>query len=108
MVTSLDSYYEWGAALSGYREIGGGVSQVGPGYDERALGGPERKRRVASREGGSFYERGLSAAVASSNRFLAIETCNEYHEASEVAESVEYGRRYVELTRRYADLFKRG
>lgn len=108
IATSLDSYYEWGAALYGYREIGGGVSQVGPGYDERPLSGPGRKQRVAPRDGGSFYERGLSAAVASSNRFLAIETWNEYHEASEVAESVEYGRRYIELTRRYADLFKRG
>jgi len=106
--TDLEGYYEWGAGVYGYRPLDGGVAQVGPGYDERPLDGPGRKRRVAPREGGAFYERGLTAAVNSDSRILAIETWNEYHEASEVAESVEYGRRYIELTRRYADAFKRG
>jgi hypothetical protein len=30
---------------------------------------------------------------------LAIETWNEFHEATGISDSVEYGRTYIELTR---------
>jgi len=32
---------------------------------------------------------------------------SEFHEGTEICESKEYGRQYIELTRKYADLFKR-
>ncbi|MEJ7640242.1 MAG: hypothetical protein WKF75_20315 [Singulisphaera sp.] len=34
-----------------------------------------------------------------------IETWNEYHEATNIAESREYGRQYLEMTRDYAARF---
>jgi len=37
-----------------------------------------------------------------------VETWNEFHEGTDVAPSREYGRRYVDLTRKYADLFHAG
>lgn len=37
-----------------------------------------------------------------------LETWNEGHEGTDIAESKEYGRRYLELTRKYAALFKPG
>jgi hypothetical protein len=37
-----------------------------------------------------------------------IETWNEFHEGTDIAESKEYGRQYIELTRKYSDLFKQG
>jgi hypothetical protein len=37
-----------------------------------------------------------------------IETWSEFHEGTEICESKEYGRQYIELTRKYAGLFKQG
>lgn len=102
----IDNFYVWGAALNGFQDTGAGVAQVGPGYDERELDGPGRSGRFTDRNGGRFYQRNLEAALASGERFIAIETWNEFHEASDIADSVEYGRQYIEITRRYMDQFK--
>ena len=45
--------------------------------------------------------------MASDRNILALETWNELAEGSQIAETVQDGRLYIELTRRYADLFKR-
>jgi len=37
-----------------------------------------------------------------------LETRNEFHEGTEICETREYGRQYIELTRRFADLFHAG
>ncbi len=103
---SIDNFYVWGAALTGFREQGAGVAEVGPGYDERSLDGPGRSGRYADREGGAFYQGNLEAAVNSGHRLLAIETWNEFHEATDVADSVQYGRQYIDITRRYLDRWK--
>ena len=42
------------------------------------------------------------------SKIVAIETWNEFHEATEIADSKEYGRAYLELNRKYADLFRQG
>lgn len=102
----IDNFYVWGAALTGFRDAGTGIAEVGPGYDERQLDGPGRSGRYALREDGAFYERSLEGAIASGRRLLAIETWNEFHEASDIADSVQYGRRYIEITRSYLDRFK--
>jgi hypothetical protein len=39
---------------------------------------------------------------------VVIETWNEFHEGTDIAESNEYGRQYIELTAKYAKLFKDG
>lgn len=101
----VDQYYAWGAALNGMQAVGG-VAEVGPGFDERQLDGPDRSGRYAEREGGDFYRRSLEAAIDSGKRLLAIETWNEFHEATDIADSIEYGRTYIEITREYADRFK--
>jgi len=41
-------------------------------------------------------------------KFVMVETWNEWHEGTDVAESREYGRRYIDLTRKYSALFKQG
>ncbi len=102
----LDDFYVWAASLEGFSDPVGGIAQVGPGFDERELTGPGRSGRFAEREGGDFYRRNLEAAIASGRRLLAIETWNEFHEANDIADSVEYGRRYIDITREYVDRFK--
>jgi hypothetical protein len=91
-----DASYVWGAAQDGFQETAT-VATVGPGYDERLI--PGRPGVYRSREGGARYRDDLCRALASGRNMLAIETWNEFHEASAIAETLEYGRKYIEMTR---------
>lgn len=98
-----ENSYPWAAAILGYTD-NGGVATVGPGYDDRGVPG-RGLGTVVPREDGDFYERNFEAAIASGKPLLAIETWNEFHEASGIAETQEYGRKYLEMTRRLAARF---
>lgn len=102
-----DATYAWGAAL---RPNHFGVAAVGPGYDHSAV--PGRAPLVRDREGGKFYSRSwewqLSRDPSRRAKIAVVETWNELHEGTEIAPSREHGRLYVELTRKYADLWRRG
>ncbi|MGM0490852.1 MAG: DUF5010 domain-containing protein [Planctomycetota bacterium] len=99
-----DSVYMWGGALKPrYLD----VAAIGPGYDHSAV--PGRDPLVRERENGLFYmkawERLLAEPPATRPWMVHVETWNEWHEGTDVCESREYGRKYIELTRKYADLF---
>ena len=98
-----NDYYQWGASLDGFQTPLGDIAQIGPGYDERELTGPGRTGRYRSRSNGDFYRDSFAAAIASGKPYIAIETWNEFHEASDIAHSIEYGRTYIDITREYAD-----
>ncbi|MCI0748020.1 MAG: DUF5010 domain-containing protein [Verrucomicrobia subdivision 3 bacterium] len=98
-----DSTVAWGGAL-GLKNPG--VASLGPGYDHSAV--PGRDRLVVEREGGAFYSRQWEKFLQRPSNFVMVETWNEWHEGTDVAESREYGRQYIELTRKYADLFRKG
>jgi len=98
-----DSRVAWGGAL-GLRNPG--VAALGPGYDHSAV--PGRTPLVVPRENGAFYERNWLRFLRRPSHFVVVETWNEYHEGTDIAESREYGRRYIELTRRYTDLYRQG
>ncbi len=107
-VTS-EGLYAWGAAPFGFNtspELT--VAEVGPGFKntQYCTGGPERNCFDVDREGGGRYERQLQQAVGSGRHILAVETWNEFSEGTDVQETVEMGRQYIELTRRYVDAFK--
>ena len=81
------------------------VAAVGPGFSNIQLGsGPNRL--YTDRRDGAYYEENLQRALDSGRQILVIETWNELGEASGILETVEYGRQYIDLTRRYADQFK--
>lgn len=106
---SSDGLYAWGAAPFGFNtspELT--IAQVGPGFKntQYCTGGPERNCFDVDREGGAHYERELQQAVASGRHILAVETWNEFSEGTEIQETVETGRQYIDLTRRYVDEFK--
>jgi hypothetical protein len=69
---------------------------------------PGRTPLVVDRRSGAFYEESWLKLLRRPSTFVMIETWNEFHEGTEVCESREYGRQYIELTRRYADLFHQG
>jgi len=99
-----DGMYLWGAAPFGYdADPALTVAEVGPGFSNTAYctGGPARNCFDVDREGGARYERQLAQAVGSGRRIIAAETWNEFSEWSSIAETVQYGRQYIDLTRRY-------
>jgi hypothetical protein len=59
-----------------------------------------------TRRDGAYYEENLRLALASGRKIMAIETWNELDEGTGILETREFGRQYIELTRRYANLFK--
>lgn len=91
-----EASYVWAAAQHGV-QMTETVATVGPGYDERAI--PGRAGEFRPREGGAAYRRDLAAALASDRTVIAIETWNEFHEASAIAETTEFGRTYIDITR---------
>jgi len=100
---TADATYAWGGAL-GYRNPG--IGSLGPGYDHSAVRG--RAPLVVSRRDGAYYEEIWRKALEQPPNVVMVETWNEFHEGSDIADSKEYGRRFIELTRKYVDLFKRG
>lgn len=98
-----DQVYAWGGAL-GLKNPG--VASLGPGYDHSAV--PGRTPLVVPREDGAFLERNWLAFLRRPSSLVMIETWNEFHEGTDIANSREYGRKYIELNRRYVDLFKAG
>jgi len=98
-----ENRYLWGAAIHGYNDCCG-VAAVGPGFDDRGLAG--RSGTFTDRESGAFYERTFQAAIRSGKPYVVIETWNEFHEASGIAEAQEYGRAYLDLTRQLTARFR--
>lgn len=102
-----DSEYQWGGALAPqFLDTAG----LGPGYDHSAV--PGRTPLVREREDGQFYRRAwqrlLTREVNSRPWLVHVETWNEFHEGTEICESREYGRQYIDLTREFADQFHAG
>lgn len=98
-----DNTYAWGGAISLKNP---GVAALGPGYDHSAV--PGRTPLIIPREGGAFFERNWTRFLRAPSKIVHVETWNEYHEGTDIAESKEYGRQYIELNRKYADMFKAG
>jgi hypothetical protein len=96
-----DNVCTWGGAL-GFKNPG--IAELGPGYNDTAVYG--RKPLIANRRSGKFYEENWQKFLEKPSNFVMIETWSEFHEGTEICETREYGRQYIELTRKYSDLFK--
>jgi hypothetical protein len=98
-----ENVYAWGGAL-GLKNPG--VGSLGPGYDHSAV--PGREPLIVPREAGAFFERQWTKFLRRPSPLVMIETWNEYHEGTDVAASKEYGRQYIDLNRKYVELFRLG
>ncbi len=100
-----DATYAWGGALGPRWHD---VVALGPGYDHHAV--PGRQPLVVDREDGRFYERAWKAVLAQNTErrpnMVMVETWNELHEGTDICETREYGRQYIELTLKYVSQFK--
>jgi hypothetical protein len=98
-----DNVCAWGGAI---QPNFAGVAEIGPGYDHSAV--PGREPLIVPREGGKFYEKAWLRVLRRAPRIVILETWNEFHEGTSIAESREDGHKYIELTRKHVDQFKRG
>lgn len=105
---SADKTYKWMAAM--HKPYFFDVISIGPGYDDLAV--PGRSSPVRERLDGQYYsdswEQALVVSGLGKSNMVVIETWNEYHEGTDIAESREYGRAYIQMTREYVDKFKAG
>lgn len=98
---AADSSHQWGAAL--YGPFLNGIAAIGPGFDNSAVSG---NPYIRSRENSDNYRSSWQTVLQSGLNMVHVESWNEMHEATDICESVEYGRQYINLTRQYADQFK--
>ena len=100
-----DATYAWGGALG---PRWNDVVALGPGYDHHAV--PGRQPLVREREEGKFYrgawEDLLSQHPERRSSVVMVETWNELHEGTDICETREYGRQYIEITAEYATRFR--
>jgi hypothetical protein len=104
-----DATYSWGGAVNGpliYRQ----VVALGPGYDHSAV--PGRAPLIVERRHGQAYiDRWLKVLQLDPRHrpwIVHVETWNEWHGGTDVADSREYGRSYIVLTRLFADMWRGG
>jgi Domain of unknown function (DUF4214)/Domain of unknown function (DUF5010) len=97
-----DSEFYWSGALAPTFRA---VASLGPGYDQSAI--RDRPPLVVPRDDGRHYQAAWEELLAMQPRpwFVHLETWNEYFEGSDIAESREFGRTYIDLTRAFADRF---
>lgn len=73
-----------------------------PGYDDTKIRKPGLK---APRFEGHSYALQWEAAIAAKPDWILITSFNEWHEGSEIEPSLEWGDRFIEITRIWADRF---
>jgi hypothetical protein len=102
---TTESTYLWGAAARAYNNYGD-VAAVGPGFDDHLVPG-RAPGTIVDRVNGYFFIFNFLAAIGSNKRMIVIETWNEIHEGSGIAETQEFGRKYLDLSHQLADAFHR-
>jgi hypothetical protein len=80
------------------------VAAVAPGFDDRRIRAPGT---LVERAGGATYDATWRAALAAAPAGVLVASWNEWHEGSEIEPSREHGARYLELTRAWAERYRR-
>jgi len=75
-----------------------------PGYDDRNI--PGRDGTLIDRANGATYTGIFEAAINSESDWILITSFNEWWEHTHIETSKNYGNLYLELTAKYADIYK--
>jgi hypothetical protein len=102
---NYDAGYAWGGAVSPI--ISPQIASIGPGYDDHAVD-DRIPPTITDRKNGETYKQSFAVAIQCGTPWLAIETWNEYHEGTEISESLQYGRQFIDLSKEYVAYFKQG
>ncbi|MGD2094404.1 MAG: hypothetical protein PVH77_05285 [Phycisphaerales bacterium] len=74
-----------------------------PGYDDTKIREPGL---AVGRYDGKLYRLQWEEAIEADPHWILITSFNEWHEGSEIEPSLQYGRRYLDITAGYAKRFK--
>ncbi|MBU2611516.1 MAG: glycoside hydrolase family 99-like domain-containing protein [Chloroflexi bacterium] len=80
------------------------AATVQPGYDDHLI--PGRQTPILGRENGALYRATFDAALYSDPDWIFITTWNEWWEHTYIESSQDYGDLYLQITRKYAELWK--
>jgi 2-polyprenyl-3-methyl-5-hydroxy-6-metoxy-1,4-benzoquinol methylase len=97
-----DSSFYWSAAISPCIRD---TASIGPGYDQSAIF--SRKQIYMPRNDGATYAARWEWLLAMDPRpwLVHLESWNEFFEGTSICDTAEYGRQYIEITRKYADMY---
>lgn len=84
-----------------------GIASISPGFDDH-LYRIRKEHTYTDRKNGETYTKGFDLAIKCEIPWIVIETWNEYYEATEISETLQYGRKYLELTKEFISYFKEG
>jgi len=79
-----------------------------PGWDESKVQPRRNPIKVFPRRDGAMYEEDWRAAIASNPEWVTITSFNEWFEDTQIEPSTSYGNLYLDLTRKYSNLWKNG
>lgn len=103
---------QWRAKVDAYNKQNGTqrlwTAGVMPGWDESRFSPPRNPSKVIPRRDGVLYEENWRAAIASNPEWITITSWNEWFEGTQIEPASDYGTRYLDITRKYASLFKYG
>lgn len=104
-ILKYDASYGWGGAVSPLTSPQ--ITSIGPGYDDHAV--EERNPPTyTDRKNGETYKQNFALAIKCGSPWLAIETWSEFMEGTEISETLQYGRQYLDLTKEFTTYFKQG
>lgn len=100
-----DATYSWGGAIVPNFSLQ--IAEIGPGYDDHAV--EDRIPPIyTDRRNGETYKQNFALAIKCGSPWLVFETWSEFMEGTEIAETLQYGRQYLDLTKEYISYFKEG
>ncbi len=79
-----------------------------PGWDESRVLPLRNPPKMFDRHDGAMYEEDWRAAIASNPEWVTITSWNEWFEGTQIEPGQGYGSQYLDLTRKYATLWKHG
>ena len=106
--TNADNYFRWDAALAGplLEERGEfPIATIGPGFDPSGQG-PQPPERIRDRRGGDTFREDFAQAAAWRAPWLVIETFNFFEEGTDITETQEFGRLYLDIAHEWTAKMK--
>ena len=107
--TNADGYFRWDAALAGPLLEGRGgvpIATIGPGFDPSGQGKPNP--RIRDRRDGQTFREDFEQAIQWDPPWLVIETFNFFEEGTDITETQELGRLYLDIAHEYSARFHKG
>jgi hypothetical protein len=106
--TNADNYFRWDPALAGPMLEERGefpVATIGPGWDASGQG-PQAAGRSRDRRDGDTFREDFAQAAKWRAPWLVIETFNFFEEGTDITETQEFGRLYLEIAHEWTARLK--